>query len=200
MMMAMCWSTFHLRIREIHRKDAKSAKKDAARYDPRVRIQTFLVFLSVLPAAQVAGPRPNFSDYPVKEIYKGKPAPPKVVTRTQREFRTMIRQGAESKVEFAGHYTVPRWGCGAGCAMFAIVDSISGAVYDAPFAVSELPMEAWKKQDQPPERFEMRADSALLKISGCANEQDCGFYDFVMVEGKGLNLVRKEMLPKQFQP
>jgi hypothetical protein len=165
-----------------------------------VKIVTALVAMCVAVVAQTAAPRPGFGEYPVKHVYKGKPAPPKLVTRDQREFRTMIRHGAQSKVEFAGHYTVPRWGCGAGCAMFAIVDSISGSVYDAPFRVSELPVASWERADEPPERFGMRPDSALLRIDGCANEQDCGFYDFVMIEGKGLKLLRKELLPKQFQP
>ena len=29
---------------------------------------------------------------------------------------------------------------------------------------------------------------------------DCGFYDYAMVDGKGLSLIRKELLPKQFNP
>jgi hypothetical protein len=53
-------------------------------------------------------------------------------------FRTMIRKGANSKVKFAGHYTVPLFGCGLGCASFYIADSISGKVYDG-FSVADLP-------------------------------------------------------------
>jgi hypothetical protein len=56
----------------------------------------------------------------------------------------MIRKGARANVEFAGHYTVPRWGCGTGCNQFVIVDSVSGTVYDTPFSVVELPGR-WKK-------------------------------------------------------
>src|SRR5229473_7486731 len=74
--------------------------------------------------SQAEKPRPKFSDYRVKEIYRGKPAPP-VLNEDQRVFRTMIRPGAKSSVTFAGHYTVPRWGCGTDCNGFAIVDSIN---------------------------------------------------------------------------
>jgi len=62
--------------------------------------------------------------------YKGKPAPPKLTTRSQREFRTLLRQGAQKGPNFAGHYTVVEWGCGSNCVVFAIVDAANGKVYD----------------------------------------------------------------------
>jgi hypothetical protein len=144
-------------------------------------------------------PRPEFRDYRVQHIYREKPALP-ILSKDQRMFRTMIRRGAESTVEFGGHYTVPSWGCGAGCIQLAIVDSISGRVYDVRFSVSELPG-TWeeKHSDHISERMQFRADSRLMKFDGCLNEHDCGFYDFVMIEGQGLKLLRKELLPKEFQ-
>lgn len=38
-------------------------------------------------------------------------------------------------MNFAGHYTIAEWGCGAMCAMLAVVDRIDGRVYftDIPF-------------------------------------------------------------------
>ncbi len=41
--------------------------------------------------------------------------------------------------------------------------------------------------------------SRLLKINGCPNDTDCGYYDYVMVDGKELKMVRKWLLPKEFQ-
>jgi hypothetical protein len=38
-----------------------------------------------------------------------------------------------------------------------------------------------------------------MKVNGCPNERDCGFYDYIMVEGEGLKLIRKRLLPKEFQ-
>ncbi len=112
----------------------------------------------------------------------------------------MIRRGAESTVEFSGHYTVPRWGCGAECSQLVVVDSITGRVYDVPFSVSELPATwAEKHSDHIPERMQFRADSRLMKFDGCLNERDCGFYDYLMIEGEGLKLLRKELLPQEFQ-
>jgi hypothetical protein len=148
---------------------------------------------------QAEKPRLNFSEYPARHVYQGKPAQP-ILNKDQRMFRTMIRSGAQSPVEFAGHYTVPMWGCGSGCNEFAIVDSITGRVYDAPFSLDELPM-SWEDQhsDHVPERMEFHADSRLMKINACPNEENCGFYDYVMVDGEGLKLRRKEILPKEFQ-
>jgi hypothetical protein len=102
--------------------------------------------------------QPKFTDYRVKELHRGTPVPP-MLNKDQSTFRTMIRTGAKSKVEFADHYTVPRWGCGAGCNTFAIVDSITGRVYDG-FNVVELPF-TWlqKTGDSEPLRMEFQRES-----------------------------------------
>jgi hypothetical protein len=113
----------------------------------------------------------------------------------------MIRKGARANVEFAGHYTVPRWGCGTGCNQFVIVDSVSGTVYDTPFSVVELPGR-WEEAHNPGnhERMEFHLESRLMKLNMCPNEKDCGFYDYVMIDGKGLRLVGRQLLPKEYQP
>jgi hypothetical protein len=148
--------------------------------------------------SQAEKPRPKFSDYPVNDVYRGEPVRP-IITKEFREIRTVIRKGADSDVEFAGHYTVPRWGCGTSCNGFVIVDSISGKVYEG-FGVAELPF-TWleKHRGEEIERMEFHPNSRLLKINACPNEANCGFYDYVMVDGRGLKLIRKELLPKEFQ-
>jgi hypothetical protein len=147
---------------------------------------------------QAGKPRPQFSDYPVQDIYRGKPASP-VLNKNQRRFRTVIREGAKSKVEFAGHYTIPVFGCGSACTDFYVVDSISGRVYDG-FVVAELPG-AWLEKHGPEnvDRMEFHPNSRLLQINGCPGETNCGFYDYAMVDGVGLKLVHKELLPKEYQ-
>jgi hypothetical protein len=143
-------------------------------------------------------PRPRFSDYPVKNIYRGRPARP-IITKEFRTFRTMIRLGASTDVEFAGHYTIPRWGCGTECNGFVIVDSRNGKVYDG-FGVAGLPFN-WVQEhgDEAIERMEFHPNSRLLKINACPNEENCGLYDYEMVEGRGLKLIRKELLPTESQ-
>lgn len=149
--------------------------------------------------AKAESSRPQFSDFPVESIYRGKPAPP-IITKDWRNFRTMIRLGAASAVNFAGRYTVPSWGCGAGCNEFVVVDSRSGVVYDG-LLVVELPP-AWEEHHEDSEtvRMEFHPNSRLLKINACPNEENCGLYDYVMIDGKGLKLIHKELLPKEYQP
>jgi hypothetical protein len=162
-------------------------------------IRTFLIALyGVLCAGlvQAKSKRPEFSDYAAAKIYNGRPAKPKL-TREQRTFRTRIRLAAKQPVDFAGHYVVAAWGCGASCVAFSIVDSVSGVVYDG-FGVAELPG-SWEEEHPAPERLEYKRDSRLLRINGCPNETNCGFYDYEMVEGQGLMLLRKELLPKKYQ-
>lgn len=102
-------------------------------------------------------------------------------------------------MEFAGHYTIPRWGCGTNCNGFVIVDSISDRVSDG-LGLDELPFD-WVKGHggDAIKRMEFHPNSRLLKINACLNEANCGLYDYVMVDGKGLKLLRRELLPKAFQ-
>jgi hypothetical protein len=158
---------------------------------------------AVLSAELLAGPsevRPKFEDFSVKTIYRGSPAAPKLATEDQRMFGTKIRGGAKAEVEFAGHYTVPAWGCGSGCNDYVIADSITGTIYDGLYVV-DLPS-AWLEEHGHKEekRMEYHPDSRLLKINGCPGEHDCGFYDYEMVDGKGLRLLRKDLLPQKYQP
>lgn len=149
-------------------------------------------------AAQTTNPRPKFADFPAGKIYRGTPVAPQL-SGEQLTFQTMIRRGARAKVEFGGHFTIPIWGCGTSCSEFVIVDSVSGKTYNG-FLVVELPG-AWEETQNGnlPERMEYHSNSRLLKINGCPEERDCGFYDYLIVEGKGLELLRKELLPKEFQ-
>jgi hypothetical protein len=162
-------------------------------------IRVPLVFLvgSLVLSAQSVPTRPQFDSYPVKQIYKGTPAAPKL-DHDQEMFRTVIRIGAKSQVQFAGHYTVPQFGCGAGCSAFFIVDSISGKVYNGT-TISEPYRWLDKHPDDQPLRIEFQPSSRLLKINGCPNETDCGYYDNVMVDGQGLKLIHKWLFPREFQ-
>jgi hypothetical protein len=72
---------------------------------------------------------PQFEQYKVRKIYRGKPAVPVLRTPADREYRTRIRKGAKAGPNFAGHYTVIDIGCGTECASFVIVDAASGRVF-----------------------------------------------------------------------
>ncbi|HKD78732.1 MAG TPA: hypothetical protein VKH81_03510 [Candidatus Angelobacter sp.] len=149
------------------------------------------------PFAQRATGRPKFSDYPVVQIYQGKPAVP-ILSKDQRWYRTVIREGAKSKVQFAGHYTVPIFGCGAGCAGFYLVDSITGKVYDG-FTVADSFAWIARPGNENVRRIEFYPNSRLFRITGCPGETNCGFYDYEVVDGAGLKLVYKKLLSQEFQ-
>jgi hypothetical protein len=163
--------------------------------------RSWLLALTLVPslAGQATAPRPKFEDYTVKQIFHGAPAPP-ILSKGQRAFRTTIREGAKSRVEFAGHYTVPRFGCGMDCSGLYIVDSVNGRVYDVPFSIERLPQEWIEEQPgDEPLRFEFHPDSRLFRVNGCINETNCGLYDYIMVDGKGLRLIFKQLLPEKYQ-
>jgi hypothetical protein len=91
-----------------------------------------ILFVSVL---IVGAPRqdptlPRFEAYAVTDSFTAKPTPPDVrSTSLGRRFRTLIRHQARSGPNFAGHFTIVRWGCGSSCIMHAVVDAATGRVY-----------------------------------------------------------------------
>jgi hypothetical protein len=72
----------------------------------------------------------KFSKFPAV-IYTRKLAVPNFKTDTAAYlFRTQIRNRCKlARINFAGHYTVVKWGCGSDCQEIAIVDRIDGKIY-----------------------------------------------------------------------
>lgn len=159
-----------------------------------------LIVLAATTSTGQLAPRPAFSQFPATRTFHGKPAKPKLVTKDQRLFRTMIRAGGQDHGRFAGHYTIAEWGCGTDCSQYAVVDSITGRVY-GPFSVAGLPW-AWLESRNKGDlgHIDFTPTSRLLKVNGCPNERDCGLYDYEMIDGTGLTLLRKELLPHEYQP
>jgi len=64
-------------------------------------------------------------------LWAGSLAPPRFSTDpAAKHWRTRIRDDCETKgVNFAGHYTIAEWGCGAMCEVLAVVDRMNGHVY-----------------------------------------------------------------------
>jgi hypothetical protein len=137
--------------------------------------------LAVAPAvlsAQVnCGHTPCRDGAPQFEAYLAAPAPhaappaPLVEdSRMARRFRSVLRAGAATGPNFAGHYTVVTWGCGVACAGLAIVDSATGHAY---FPQSLRFNDYHTVRENPlPEPFQFRVDSSLLVIVGAPNEGD----------------------------
>jgi hypothetical protein len=87
-------------------------------------------------AGAVSGPGewrrpPQFEDFPVSRKYKGVSAAVDLRSNPRAwSYRTRLRQGTRKGPNFAGHYTVVSWGCGSNCESNAIVDALTGRVYD----------------------------------------------------------------------
>ncbi|MBS1914051.1 MAG: hypothetical protein JST22_18840 [Bacteroidetes bacterium] len=122
---------------------------------------------------------PTFDDYHTPVRMKGKPAPARPVGRDARRFRTAITAGAKEGPNFAGHYTVVTWGCGAGCQMFAIVDAKNGKVFVAPFTVS-----LGEHLDQTEDLIGFHPDSGLLIVTGEINEENYGKHYYAWERGE----------------
>ena len=139
------------------------AAESASRGYARVR--------SVKPRAET----PRFEDFPVTEQFTGKPATVKLASPESRKYRTVIREGAREGPNFAGHYTLVEWGCGAGCVQFAVVDAKTGAVFMPPFYVGPRAL-VEGETGEPEEPLQFRVDSRLLIVSGSRNEKGEGVY------------------------
>src|SRR5690606_34858852 len=99
---------------------------------PATVIGFFLLGL-LAPLAMAAPTCHRFDHYPVAEQYPGPYAQPDGSgSATARRFRTAIRSSYEPEPDFAGRYRVVSWGCGSNCHQFALVDTRTGEVFDAP--------------------------------------------------------------------
>src|SRR6185437_13966353 len=111
---------------------------------------------------------PKFGDFPVHQVFKGKPAEPQFRPGEDEypngvgHFRGGVTFDAERGPNFAGHYTLARWTCGSGCSSAIVVDSVTGRLYrHMPFGVLVLP---WS--DIGFEPYSFRLDSRLLIVQG----------------------------------
>lgn len=71
----------------------------------------------------------RFAQFAVRPGWSRPPVPPALSTAQARQFRTVLREGAAAGPNFAGHFTVVAWGCGASCTEAAILDGWTGRVH-----------------------------------------------------------------------
>jgi hypothetical protein len=119
--------------------------------------------------AQVADRPIHFEDYKVPVSTVHYPARLQVTDAKSREFVTMLRESAGKSPNFAGHFVLASWGCGASCIMIAAIDRRSGQVFWLPFTLC-----CWKADIAEP--LEFRTGSSLLVLHGSRNESGGGTY------------------------
>ena len=71
---------------------------------------------------------PKFEDYPAGPLWQGTPVEPRLTTRMEKVFRTQLKTQARETPNFAGHYHIASWGCGAACIDWGLIDSQTGRV------------------------------------------------------------------------
>ncbi|HEY1151365.1 MAG TPA: hypothetical protein VGF27_22490 [Pseudoduganella sp.] len=79
----------------------------------------------------------------------------------------MLRASEGRRANFAGHFVLATWGCGASCVMGAAIDARTGDVHWLPFTVSNWGFDV----SQP---LEFRRDSRLLVVHGSRDERGSG--------------------------
>ncbi len=145
----------------------------------RILLLSLAVPLGLLMAQTKA---PRFEDYPATEAYKGMSAP-LVLTKDDRAYRTRLRWAAAEKPNFAGHYILTSWGCGALCLTGAVIDAHTGKVYWFPHTLC-----CWSGGIDRPIQY--RLNSRLVAFSGARNEKegDEGTHYYEFKDGKFVHL------------
>lgn len=131
---------------------------------------------------------PTFESLAVTEQFTGKPVRPVLVSREALKYRTVITEGSREGPNFAGHFTIVEWGCGAGCVQFAIVDAKTGSVFMPPFYVGP-PAVVEGSDAEPEDPLQYHKDSKLLIVNGSRNEKSEGVYYYKWDMGK-LTLIK----------
>jgi len=143
-----------------------------------------LVALSATASAQEGG-APKFKDYPVRTIFKGKPAPPALETEFEQDRREYFERAAARGTTFAGHYSVIQLPCGATCVDPVILDLQNGKTVEVGFSIS-----GWRKYHKGFAPILFRRDSALIVFLGARNEKlPLGTHYYVLQNG-ALKLLR----------
>jgi hypothetical protein len=143
----------------------------------------------------------SFQKYPAKLDFRGEPAAPLLVTQVEHNFRTQIRMQARRGPNFAGHFTVAEFGCGAPCLAFVIINASSGTIYD------KIPSVGCANDQGLEARLDFKLESRLIAATGASEAPAspgekgtvCGT-NYYLWDGKRLTLVHFEPWPKTGPP
>jgi hypothetical protein len=160
-------------------------------------ITCILLLISTCTSAQKDGLNPKNSDvwafehYPAVADFNGSPAKPLLVTPHEHAFRTMILTQALNGPNYAGHFTVAKWGCGSPCLSFVIIDAKLGAIYDPGLSAG------CADSNSSSASIDFKLTSRLIIVTGLSKETQeviCGD-DFYQWDGKRLKWIHFEPWP-----
>ena len=133
----------------------------------------------------------RFRDYPAARHYSGKYAPLNLIPGTAAwDFRTRIREASSQKPNFAGHYILARWGCGAECLSYAIIDVKTGEVYFDDMTTCCYFSSNASKLPSDFEPIDFRLNSRLIIFTGLLDEEGSNGPHYFLFEGKKLSALR----------
>ena len=114
----------------------------------------------------------RFAQFAARPERSRPPAPPLLSTAQARRFRTVLREGAAAGPNFAGHFTVVAWRCGASCTEAAIPDARTGRVRfpEALHSISAVHVADLPGAGYGSLRFQR--DSRLLVVLGAPGEDE----------------------------
>jgi hypothetical protein len=170
----------------------------------------------VKPPAEWLKHLPRFDEYPVSEVFKGKPAAPVFTRAEERRFRTAIREGvnlgyavvdgetgdsvARPGPNFAGQYTIVNWGCGTDCGEMAIVDAETGRIYQPPFASKGSAYFCYPTRFTEPPRYRLNSRLFIMPDICSGGVAMCGTYYFVWENNRWREVQREPLPPGVNQP
>lgn len=128
-----------------------------------------------LASASAVEPTALFDKYPVKVEASSHRVRVRIVSAKDRRYASILRESASAKPDFAGHYILASWGCGASCVVSAAIDAKDGTVHWFPATVC-----CWQLKIIEP--LEYKLGSRLLIVHGKLNEtgsNDDRRYEFV---------------------
>ncbi len=129
-------------------------------------------------SAMARAQAPQFAAYPAP-VYAG-PTAPLRLTHRDVMFRTRLREAVGGRANFAGHYLLAIWGCGADCQMGAAIDTRSGHVVWLPGTVCCQPPQQADSSAGP---VLARPDSRLIMLSGLIDEGGAQGRHYYLLEG-----------------
>jgi hypothetical protein len=132
---------------------------------------------------------PQFENYPTKPDVIAKNAEVRIAGRMERAYVTRLRFAAKQKPNFAGHYILTAWGCGAACLVPVAIDAKTGVVVWLNFSVCCWPL-------QVKEPLEFKLNSSLLIVRGSRNEEGQGTY-YYLLKDQEFVLLKAEEKPSE---
>jgi hypothetical protein len=136
-----------------------------------MRLPTLAVLIAIWTLPAQPARTPAFEDYPAAARWRGKPAVPRFDGKTLPDSDARARESVELQAEdgpnFAGRFTLARWGCDTGCFRIVVIDAPTGKLFrDMPFATLDIGYDH-DTEEHKYGGLSFRAASNLLVAEGC---------------------------------